>query len=136
MKGKLIRSIFWALIAVFILLAGVIFVPALNQQSAKFAPFGLISLGVAFFLLGGTLIFLVLKEKPGGRHGKFLLLTGASAAGLPVFVLLHNIVSGLFNAEEPVFFIMAIFICPLGFLVGAAGSIVLAIKNRQVKAFQ
>ena len=31
--------------------------------------------------------------------------------------------------DEPFFFIMAILICPIAFLVGAVGSIVLAIKK-------
>ena len=53
--------------------------------------------------------------------------------GLPISILLHNAVSRLFNIEEPVFFIMAIFVCPIGFLVGAVGTIVLAIKNKQAK---
>jgi hypothetical protein len=50
--------------------------------------------------------------------------------GLPVFGILHNAVSGLFNIEEPVFFILAAIVCPLGLLVGAVGLIVLAIKNK------
>ena len=103
--------------------------------------------GAAFFLLGAALIFLTVKEKVGGMSKKFLILTGASAAGLPVFVLLHNAIYGLFihffgagfwdrvgpGGDEPFFFILAIFVCPLGFLVGAVGSIVLAIKNKRAK---
>jgi len=69
---------------------------------------------------------------------KFLILTGASFVGFFVFVLLHNLVYGLFihfcgadfwnGGDEPFFFIMAI-ICLLGFLAGAAGSITLSIKR-------
>ena len=71
---------------------------------------------------------------------KFLILTGASFVGFFVFVLLHNLVYGLFihlfgadfwnGGDEPFFFILAVFICPLGFIVGATGSIVLAIRSR------
>ncbi len=53
--------------------------------------------------------------------------------GLPVFVLLHNVISGLFNIDEPFFFLIALLLCPIGFLVGVVGSIVLAIKSKQVK---
>ena len=70
---------------------------------------------------------------------KFLLLTGASFIGFFVFIFLHNLVYGLFihfwgadfwnGGDEPFFFIMAIIVCPLGFLVGAIGSIVLAVKR-------
>ena len=70
---------------------------------------------------------------------KFLILAGASFVGFFVFVLLHNLVYGLFihfwgadfwnGGDEPFFFIMAIIVCPLGFLVGAIGSITLSIKR-------
>jgi len=135
-KRKLSWPIFWALIVVFIVLAISIFTPfaafAPTFRGSLFLWFFFIS-GAAFFLLGVALIFLTVKEKVGGMSKKFLILTGASAVGLPVFVLLHNVVSGLFNIEEPVFFIMAIFVCPIGFLVGAVGSVVLAIKNKRAK---
>ncbi|MFC1985310.1 hypothetical protein ACFLUW_02795 [Chloroflexota bacterium] len=136
MKGKLSRSIFWALIIVFIVLAISIFTPP-----AAFAPAfrgGLFlrlfaSSGAAFFLLGVALIVLTVKERVQGILKIFLILTGASAVGLPVFVLLHNAVSGLFNTEESVLFIMATIVCTIAFLVGVVGSVVLAIKSKQAK---
>jgi len=85
-----------------------------------------------------ALIVLTVREKVGGTLKKFFLLTGASSAGFFVSILLHNLVYGLFihffgegfwnGGDEPVFFIMAIIVCPLGFLVGAVGSIVLGVK--------
>ena len=137
MRGKLSWSIFWALVAVFIVIAGVFLIPVLRESVMGFL-FLIIS-GVVFFLLGVALIVLTVKEKVGGILKKFLLLTGASSAGFIVSVLLHNAIYGLFihffgadfwnGGDEPVFFIMAIFVCPIGFLVGAVGSIVLAIKK-------
>ena len=75
---------------------------------------------------------------------KFLILTGASAVGFFLSVILHNLVYGLFIhlfgsgfweriglGDEPFFFIIAVFVCPIGFLVGAVGSIVLFIKERR-----
>ena len=101
--------------------------------------------GAVLFLLGAGLIFLTVKEKVGGLFKKFLLLTGASAVGIVVSAVLHNVIYGLFIlwfgadfwdriglADEPVFFIMAVVVCPIGFLVGAVGSIVLAIKRFRV----
>ena len=88
---------------------------------------------VAFFLLGLALIVLIVKKKVEGLQGllkKFLLLTGASAVGFPVFVLLHNAVYGLFGVEEPFFFTLPVIVCPVGFLVGMVGSIVLLIKQK------
>ncbi len=63
---------------------------------------------------------------------KFLLIMGISAGAFIVSVFLHNAISALFDIEEPVFFIMAIFVCPIGFLVGAVGSIVLTIKKSRI----
>ena len=137
MNGKLSWAIFWALVGVFILIVCQFLIPAFRDLLAGsllfFSPFAV------FFLLGLALIFLTVREKVAGMPKKFLLLTGASAAGFLVFILLHNAIYGLFiyffgadfwnGGDEPFFFIMAIFVCPLGFLVGVVGSIVLAIKK-------
>ncbi len=126
MKGKLIRLIFWVLVAVFVIVAATMFVPAVGRL-----PVRLIGLPAYIVLagLGVTLVVLTVAAKIAGRLKKFLLLTGASAIGFPVFAVLHNLVSGLFNIEEPVFFILAIILCPLSFLVGAVASVVLTVKN-------
>ena len=135
MKGKLVWSVFWALVGVFVIVVSMIFIPPATRLLMPFGFLPTIFLPaiVVFVLLGAALLVLTVKTKVGGILKKFLLLTGASAVGLPVFVLLHNVVSGLFNIEEPVFFIMAVFVCPIAFLVGVVGSIKLAIRNRQVK---
>ena len=140
MKGKLSWPIFWALVGVFIVIVSVFSIPAFRDLVMGFL-FIIIS-GSIFLLLGVALIVLTIKEKVGGTLKKFFLLTGASSAGFFVFVLLHNFIYGLFIhflgadfwdriglGDEPVFFIMAIVVCPLGFLVGAIGSIVLGIKR-------
>jgi len=143
-KGKLTWPIFWALIGVFIVVVCLFFIPVfrdLLQGSELFlAPIAV------FFLLGVALIFFTVREKVRGIHKKFLLLTGASAVGFFVSILLHNAIYGLFiywfgadfwdrigMGDEPFFFLVAIIICPLGFLVGAVGSVVLAIKNKRAK---
>jgi len=126
MKGKLIWSIFWAMVGVFIIAAGAMFIPPLGRSQVRFSVF------VAWPVLAGlgvTLLVLTIKTKVGGMLKGFLLLTGASVVGLPVFAVLHNVVSALFHTEEPVFFMMAL-VCPIGFLVGAVGSIVLAVKTK------
>jgi len=133
------------LVGVFVVIASVFSIPAFRELLVGFI-FLIIS-GAAFFSLGVALIVLTVKEKVGGMSKKFLILTGASAVGLPVFILLHNAIYGLFiywfgadfwdrlgpGGDEPFFFIMAILVCPIGFLVGVVGSIVLAIKNKRVE---
>jgi hypothetical protein len=144
MKGKLIWSIFWALVGAFVVVLGTIFigVPIFGrlQMSPLFGAIfgGAIALfGLGVVGLGVTLLVLTVKAKVRGILKKFFLLTGASAAGLPVFAVLHNLVYGLLiyffganfwartGGDEPVFFILAITVCPIAFLVGAIGSIVL-----------
>jgi len=143
MKGKLIWPIFWALIGIFVVVVCAFAIPAFRELVMGL-PF-LIVFGVVFGLLGVALIFLTVKQKVGGLFKKFLLLTGASTVGIPASIFLHNAIYGLFiywfgagfwdrigPGDEPFFFVMAIVVCPLGFLVGAVGSIVLTVrKNRQ-----
>jgi len=136
-NGKLTWPMFWALVGVFFVIGCLFFIPVFRDLLRGSLLF--LSPLVVFSLLGAALIFFTVKEKVGGILKKFLLLTGASAAGFFVFVFLHNAIYGLFihffgadfwnGGDEPVFFIMAIVVCPLGFLVGAVGSIVLAIKK-------
>jgi hypothetical protein len=129
MKGKLIWSIFWAMVGVFVIVIIMIlnFIPPLRRLGVTFTTLPAIA---GFFLLGVTLLVLTVKTKVRGMLKGFLLLTGASAVGLLVCALLHNVVSALFNTEEPVFFLMGLIVCPIAFLVGAVGSIVLAIKTK------
>jgi hypothetical protein len=126
---KALWVIFWVLVGVFVVIIGTMFVgvPLAGNFQLGFIVF---PAWIVFLGLGITLIVLIVKKQVEGKLKKFLLLTGASAVGLPVFAVLHNLVSALFNTEEPVFFILATMVCPLGFLVGAIGTIVLAAKNK------
>ena len=137
MKGKLIWSIFWALVGVFIIVFSTItwasFWIFYVTARAKIIPpvrFDGLIYGVILIGLGVALIVLTVKIKVRGRHKKFLLLTGASAMGLPLFAVLHNLVSELLNIEELVFLFITTILCPISFLVGAAGTIVLASKTK------
>ena len=106
-------------------------------------PF-LMTLGGTFSILGAILIILALRSKITGWLRKFLLLTGISSAGFFTSVILHNFVYGLFMAlfgdnfwesiglpDEPVFFILAIIVCPIAFIIGVAGTIFFFIKERK-----
>jgi len=130
MKGRLIWSIFWALVGVFVIMACTMFIPLVLRLPVGFNAF---SAWIVFAGLGVTLLGLTVKAKMRRMLKIFLLLTGASAAGLAVFVILHNMLSALLNTEEPVFFIIATIVCPIVFLIGAVGTIVLAIKNKPPK---
>ncbi|MBN2100467.1 hypothetical protein JW710_01035 [Candidatus Dojkabacteria bacterium] len=96
------------------------------------------------FLLGGALAVMTFRQKVKGTMRRFLLLTGFSAVGFPLFVFAHN----MFYALAIVFedsdvlrticevlevsgFLIAIFACPIGFLVGATGVGVLLLKGKK-----
>jgi hypothetical protein len=137
-NGKLSWHIFWALVGVFVVILCLILMPPFILMGPIFLWF-LIIFGSIFLLLGVALIVLTVREKVSGTLKKFFLLTGASAAGFFVSFLLHNLVYGLFihffgegfwnGGDEPFFFVMATIVCPLGFLVGAIGSIVLRVRS-------
>ena len=138
--SKAIKLTFGALIAIFLFILGQFFIPVIREFFRGSEIF-LIPI-IIFFLLGVLLIFLTLKEKTKSVLGKFLLLTGFSAAGFFLFIFLHNIFYGLeimvadifilnnlVNILGIIFFITAIFLCPLGFIVGLSGSLILFKKK-------
>lgn len=97
---------------------------------------------IIFFLLGLALIFLTVKQKTEGVLKKFLILTGTSSTGFFVGIFLHNafyalgtitsqiiVLNYLVKALEVAFFFIAI-ACPVGFLIGIVGSVLLFIKKR------
>ncbi len=76
----------------------------------------------------------------------FVILLSASLVGFFVFVILHNvlyalgqmaadinILAHLLDFFHAVFFLIAILLCPAGFLIGAIGSIVIMITNSKKK---
>jgi len=59
----------------------------------------------------------------------FLLLVGISLGAFIISAFLHNVISGIFDIEEAVFFVIASIIAPAGFVVGLVGSLVIFIKG-------
>jgi len=137
MKERPVWPIFWALIVVFVVIVVAVAVPAFRELVMGFLFITIA--GTVFGFLGIALLFFTVKQKVSGLLEKFLLLTGAAAAGIPISIFLHNAVYGLFiqwfgadfwkGGDEPFFFIMGLIVCPLGFLVGVVGSIILAARK-------
>jgi hypothetical protein len=83
--------------------------------------------------LGISLLIFTLKSELRKKHKIFLLLASSSLIGIPVFAILHNAVYALAihifgegvwgNDDEPFFFVLAVIVCPLAYLVGFIGSI-------------
>ena len=147
---KYILPVFWALFGVFVafvIVMQVLMGPPVRQLineslGVDFAPSLFFVSGSLFFLLGLALLILTARAKLDKIFKSFLLLTGSSAVGVFVSILLHGVIYGLFIlllgedfwdrtgiADEPFFFIMAIFVCPLAYLVGTVGSIILIIRR-------
>ncbi|MCD6119550.1 hypothetical protein J7K50_06900 [bacterium] len=137
--------IFWVQLALFVLIAFLIIAgPEGPIGRSPFIYAFFISIAL-FFLLGVAMIFLAVKWKVKGLLRKFLILTGISSTGIPVCIILHNVVYGLFiwifgkgfwggnngGGDEPVFFLLALIVFPISFLVGVVGSIVMLIKRRR-----
>ena len=137
-----IKGVFYALLIVFVMLVLYFAVPSAHSMKRAIFPVVFILAGI-FLILGVVLIILTLKMKVKGKLKVFLLLTGSAAAGFLVFVLLHNLVYGLFvyffgenfwaglGGDEPFFFILAIIVCPIAFFVGIIGSLVLFLKKKR-----
>ena len=138
---KKLTITFWALVGIFLVIMGEFFIPFVRELfigSILFLlPF------IIFCLLGIVLIVLTLKERVEGILKKFLILTGSSAGGFFVSIFLHNAFYALGTITNQIvvlnylveiisvgFFIIAIFVCPLGFFIGAIGSIVLFSKKK------
>jgi len=132
-KGKAGWSIFWVLVGVFTIEMVVIFIGAANTYTL-FGGMGIL------FSLGVALLVLTIRTGVKGKLKGFLLLTGAAPVAMVIFAVLHNLVyalaisafgAGFWNGgDEPFFFIMAIIICPIAFLSGAVGSIVLTMRTK------
>jgi len=127
-------TILCALITNFIAILSVFFVSSvrelIKESNLFLLPF------TTFFLLGLGLLFFISKEKTERKLKKFLVLAGGSAVGFFICILLHNLFYGLtvltanifllpylMHFFHALFFLLAIFACPIGFLIGIAGGI-------------
>ncbi|MBW2991708.1 hypothetical protein KY345_00640 [Candidatus Woesearchaeota archaeon] len=137
MKNTKIKTVFYILIALFILLLSYFLIPVPEKQSL----FPLVAvLGLLFLVLGITLVIFALKTK--GKLKFFLILTGISAVAPFVFSILHNVfyafavlsenmivLKYIFDFLEAASFIIALMIAPLAFLAGVIGSMILLRKK-------
>ncbi len=133
-KNKIYIStlvIFWLIFAFFILNVFSMYL------IGPFIRFISIPSMVILSILGIVLIVLASRAKFTKISKAFFILTGASALGMTISGVLHNLVYALLVklfregiGNEPVFFILATIVCPIALLVGVIGSIVLMAKKR------
>jgi len=141
MKKNLIPITFLSLIFVFFLILGMFFVPQIRDLAREI----FLSVFIVFSLLGALLIFLVLKQEEKSKLRKFLILTGISALGTFIAIFLHNAFYALGVLTENIialhyfmeaihvfFFLVAIFVCPVGFIMGVLGVFLHFFKKRKI----
>ena len=157
MVNKAILPVFWALLGGFIIVFVSIFVmnPPIRTILNNLYPDEIVGAvvsiffplsGLLFFALGLALLILTIRARARLDRllKRFLLVTSSSAVGVFVSLLLHGVVYGLFTflfgqdfwsrtglQDEPFFFIMGLFICPVAYLVGTIGSIVLMFRKKK-----
>ena len=142
MKKSLLSKVFYTLISAFLIIICMFFVPVVRELFQ--GPLLFLLPLVLFSSLGGALLFLTIKSKIKGKQRKYLILTGISAAGFFVSILLHNflyalavisshvvILKYLFEFLHATFFIVAVIICPVGFIIGTIGTVIILIKKKK-----
>lgn len=133
---KILKRVFYALTVIGLLVAMQFFVPSIRELFRGSMLFLVPS--IVFSLLGLILIILTMKEKQGSKLKKFLIWTGIFSAGFFVSILLHNLFYAISILAKEIFilkylmeilhigfFIIAIFVCPIGFLISVARTIIL-----------
>ncbi len=136
-----LKKVFWLLVALFILIVGYFVIPASDEVKRALFPFAA-TLAFLFFFLGILLVMLVRKQRVQGKLKIFLYLTGLSATFFLLGSILHNFFYAIGVAFEHIkvvvilmeilhvtFFLIATIGCPIGFLVGMIGGVILMKKE-------
>lgn len=132
--NKSVRNgfIFFAIASAFLMLFFSINVTYITNVEPVHIMSGLFLAGGLVYLL--SYIFYDRAEPKLDEKGlkmlkTFLLVAGISLGAFIVSAFLHNALNALFKVEEPVFFVIAVIIAPLGLAVGVVGSLVLFVKG-------
>jgi hypothetical protein len=130
--------VFWALVATF----GALVLTVLLPEVLDFFRPVFLSLMALCFLLGLALLILTMRWKQRTLLRTFWLLTSSSTAGFALGSVLHNafyalvtvtgkwpILNAAMEVLEVAFFLIATLLCPLVFLVGTVGAVVLIVRR-------
>ena len=130
--------LFWALVGSFIaLVLTVLFPDALDLFRPLF-----LSLMALCTILGLALLILSVRWQERTVLRTFWILAGASTAGFALGSVLHNafyalatitgewpVLNAAMEVLEVAFFLVATLLCPVAFLVGTVGAIVLMVRR-------
>ena len=126
-RTPLLSSLFWALVAIFIIILGVVLALNLDLPLRDYGKYIFPAVLSVFLLLSIALLVVAIREKVRKILKVFLILTAASALGIAVGIMLENFLTGTYG--EGIFLVIGVIIAPIGFLVGLIGSIVLFVKR-------
>jgi hypothetical protein len=131
------------MIAIFVLIVAFFFIPMDGPVRRSLFLVAAV-LGLFFLILGVVLIVMARKSKLDKKLKIFLIIMGASAIGPLVGSILHNVFYAfgilsenivvlryLFEFLHVAFFLIALLVCPLGFIVGVVGSLVMVRRKRK-----
>ena len=117
------------------------FIPSIGRDGGGFS-----AAGVLLCLSAGSCLILAFVHT-WRRAWKFLVLLAVSAAGFVGFVILHNAFYALGRLSDQIIvlrqvfevlhagcFLIAIFVCPAGFLVGAGGGATTCFRSAILEA--
>jgi len=138
---RALSIVFWVMVAAFAVLILTVLLP--DVLALFFRPMFL-GLTALCFLLGLALLILALRWKARTLLRTFWILAGASTAGFALGAVLHNafyalaeltdkwpVVSGAMGVLDAAFFLIAVLLCPLAFLVGTVGAIVVMVRRNR-----
>ena len=115
--SKSIKIILWIIVGLLIATPSTL-ASLTNMQIAVSSRFPfMIAAGISILSLGIVTLYLTTRTVTHKKLRRYLLQAGASAVGVIFFIMLHNFLTPFFN-EEPVTFIMGIFVCPITFIIG------------------
>ena len=94
-----------------------------------------VTIGVA-----AVVLFLGLKKLTGNLR-IFVLMIAGSIVGFFVSVVLHNAIYAIVlvklldmpDSDEPVFFVIAVIVCPIVLAVGVVGALVTWLRERRLR---
>jgi len=140
-RRSAVQVAFWVLLIASAVVASEFFVPAFTDILR--GPVLFLLPPTVFSAVGLGLAVLASKAKMDGKLKMILILTGLAAAGFIVSIVLHNglyalaqvtgdvpVLSHVVNGLQVAFFLIAVIACPLAFLCGALGSIVMFVRGK------
>jgi hypothetical protein len=126
-----LKGVLYTSLIVFVVILAFFITPFSDDLRSTLFPM-VAGAGIIFMILGGILIYMSQKQK--GKLKSFLLLTGFSAIMPLAGSVLHNVFYALaiafdnlrflFEFLHGAFFIIALVVAPITFIIGAIGSMI------------